>query len=49
MIWYNYHFLGRGKPTTHITALSIMTDEELLENIPPVFEKMFEKIKELIT
>ena len=49
MIWYNYHFLGRGKPTTHITALSIMTDKELLENMPPVFEKMFEKIKELIS
>lgn len=48
MIWYNYHFIGRGKPTTHITALSKMTDEELLADMPPVFEKMFEKIKELI-
>lgn len=49
MIWYNYHFLGRGKPTTHISALSIMTDEELIENMPPVFDKMFEKIKKLIS
>tara|TARA_R110002050_G_scaffold299018_2_gene463567 strand:- start:1845 stop:3824 length:1980 start_codon:yes stop_codon:yes gene_type:complete len=49
MIWYNYHFLGRGKPTTHITALSLMTDKELLENMPPVFEKMFKKIKELLS
>ncbi|GAF05572.1 ATP-dependent endonuclease [Saccharicrinis fermentans] len=49
MIWYNYHFLGRGKPTTHITALSSMTDKELSENMPPVFEKMFKKIKELLS
>jgi len=49
MIWYNYHFLGRGKPTTHITALSLMTDEELLANMPSVFEKMFTKIKTLIS
>lgn len=49
MIWYNYHFLGRGKPTTHITALSLMTDEELNADMPPVFEKIFEKIKELIS
>lgn len=49
MIWYNYHFLGRGKPTTHITALSLMTDEELIENMPPVFDKMFKKIKKLIS
>ena len=49
MIWYNYHFLGRGKPTTHITALSLMTDKDLLENMPPVFEKMFKKIIELLS
>lgn len=49
MIWYNYHFLGRGKPTTHISALSLMTDEELIEEMPPVFDKMFEKIKKLIS
>lgn len=49
MIWYNYHFLGRGKPSTHITALSSMTNEELIENMPPVFEKMFKKIKKLLS
>jgi len=49
MIWYNYHFLGRGKPSTHIAALSSMTDEELSENMPPVFEKMFKKIKKLLS
>ncbi len=49
MIWYNYHFLGRGKPVTHITALSLMTDEELLENMPPVFDEIFKKIGELLS
>ncbi|WP_457609661.1 ATP-dependent nuclease [Lutibacter sp.] len=49
MIWYNYHFLGRGKPSTHISALSLMSDEELIENMPPVFVKMFKRIKKLIS
>lgn len=49
MLWYNYHFLGRGKPTTHITALSTMSDEELIKTMPPVFDKMFEKIKQLLS
>ncbi|RKR84096.1 putative ATP-dependent endonuclease of OLD family [Mucilaginibacter gracilis] len=48
MIWYNYHFLGRGKPSTHIHALSLMTDKELLDNLPPIFDKVFKTIaKEL--
>ncbi len=45
MIWYNYHFLGRGKPTTHIVALSSMSDEELHKNMPTVFSKIFTQIK----
>jgi len=48
MIWYNYHFLGRGKPTTHITSLSTISDDELKENMPPVFERMFKAIEELL-
>ncbi|MBE9585709.1 AAA family ATPase [Mucilaginibacter sp. JRF] len=44
MIWYNYHFLGRGKPSTHIHALSLMTDKELLDNLPDVFNQIFKKI-----
>ncbi|MDM1501208.1 AAA family ATPase [Myroides marinus] len=44
MIWYNYHFLGRGKPTTHINALSLMDDKELKNNLPEVFEEIFSKI-----
>jgi len=48
MIWYNYHFLGRGKPATHITALSAMTDDELKKSMPPVFERIFSTINELL-
>lgn len=48
MIWYNYHFLGRGKPTTHIQVLSSMTNEEIRNNLPPVFIKIFAKISLLL-
>jgi putative ATP-dependent endonuclease of OLD family len=46
MIWYNYHFLGRGKPTTHLHVLSAMEDEEILASLPPVFTSIFERIAE---
>lgn len=44
MIWYNYHFLGRGKPVTHIQVLSSMTDSEIKANLPEVFQEIFKKI-----
>lgn len=44
MISYNYHFLGRGKPTTHIQVLSCMSDEDLKGNMPSVFSEIFERI-----
>lgn len=37
MIWYNYFFLNRGKPSTHITALSAIDRAELRKNLPNVF------------
>lgn len=40
MVWYTYFFLNRGKPTTHIEALSKMTNEELVASMPPVFSRM---------
>ena len=48
MIWYNYHFLGRGKPTTHILALSKMTDIKIKEATPDLFKTLFNRIKELL-
>lgn len=44
MIWYNYHFLGRGKPTTHLQVLSEMKDSEIKDNLPVIFKEIFERI-----
>lgn len=49
MIWYNYHFLGRGKPSTHIQALSEITNEKLRSNMPDVLKKVFDRIIEKIS
>lgn len=48
MIWYQYFFLGRGKPTTHMQFLSSISDNELKRNLPPVFEKMVRRAEELL-
>ncbi|ROI03259.1 ATP-dependent endonuclease [Chryseobacterium sp. G0240] len=48
MIWYNYHFLGRGKPTTHIQVLSSMNDDEIKNNLPLVFTEIFERISSIL-
>jgi predicted ATP-dependent endonuclease of OLD family len=48
MIWYHYHFLGRGKPTTHIQVLSSMTDEDIKDNLPPVFTEIFDRISSIL-
>lgn len=45
MIWYNYFFLNRGKPTTHMLMLSSISDEDLKERIPNVFIRIFDKAK----
>lgn len=48
MLWYNYFFLNRGKPTTHIAVLSTMTDEDLKINTPDVIKKIVEKAKKIL-
>lgn len=48
MIWYQYFFLGRGKPTTHMQFLSSISDDKLKRNLPPVFEKMVRRAEELL-
>lgn len=48
MIWYNYHFLGRGKPTTHILTFSEMTEEDIRQSFPPLFTTLFERMSELL-
>lgn len=48
MIWYQYFFLGRGKPTTHMQFLSSISDDELTRNLSSVFEKMVKRAEELL-
>jgi len=45
MIWYKYLFLGRGKPSTHILAMSDISDDDLRKNMPGVLKRMFERIQ----
>lgn len=48
MIWYSYLFLGRGKPVTHILALSKLNEHDLVTKIPPVFKRLFDYIKKTV-
>lgn len=45
MVWYNYFFLNRGKPSTHILALSKMDE---LDNIPSEFERLIRTAEKLL-
>ncbi len=48
MIWYNFFFLSRGKPTTHILALSSINNEELESNLPSPLLKLKNRVKEIL-
>lgn len=48
MLWYNYFFLNRGKPTTHISVMAEMTDDELRMNTPEVIKRLIEKAKHIL-
>jgi putative ATP-dependent endonuclease of OLD family len=48
MVYYNYLFLGRGKPSTHIQALALIPDEEMKKKMPKVFEYIFDKILSIL-
>ena len=49
MVWYNYFFLQRGKPTTHIEALSKIDDDTLLARMPPVFKEIRKRAEEILS
>ena len=49
MIWYNYFFLNRGKPSTHYLALSKIEDNILKDNAPDVLKRMIKRIEEKFT
>lgn len=48
MVWYNYFFLNRGKPSTHILALSKMDERDLLLNIPSEIERLIRAAERLL-
>lgn len=48
MIWYNYFFLTRGKPITHLLALNYIEDATLIEGMPEIFIRISENVKKII-
>lgn len=48
MIWYNYFFLNRGKPSTHFSVLSSIEDAKLKEKMPPVFARLISRVENMI-
>lgn len=45
MIWYNYFFLGRGKPIIHRLAMNLISNEKLKSDLPKVFKRLSHDIK----
>ncbi|MBV2197131.1 hypothetical protein QNN00_04235 [Bacillus velezensis] len=48
MIWYDYFFLGRGKPGTHIMALENIDTKLLNGKLPIPLKKLTKGIKSFI-
>ena len=48
MVWYNYFFLNRGKPSTHILALSKIDEFDLLSNMPAEIERLIRAAERLL-
>lgn len=48
MIWYTYFFLNRGKPSTHIAALSSIDIVTLKRLTPPVLERMMNDAEKIL-
>lgn len=49
MVWYSYFFLNRGKPSTHISALSQISDSDLLNNTPAVIIRLMDRAKQIMS
>ena len=48
MIWYSYFFLNRGKPASHIAALSSMSEDQLKTSMPPVFSRLITVAEQML-
>jgi len=42
--WYKYLFLGQGKPTSHLNALSQISDGDLETNCPDALKRLIDNI-----
>ena len=49
MIWYNYFFLNRGKPSTHISMISQLSNMELVSKMPEAILRLLECVRRLLT
>ncbi len=43
--WYRYLFLGRGKPASHLDAMSRLSNTELKAGCPPVLRRLCKAMK----
>ncbi|SDZ00067.1 AAA family ATPase [Bacillus sp. 166amftsu] len=48
MIWYNYFFLSRGKPSTHILATSKIKPEIFSDKLPEIFKKILKASRNIL-
>ena len=48
MVWYTYFFLNRGKPSTHIEALSKISDVTLASSMPAVFKRLISAAEKML-
>lgn len=48
MIWYEYFFLGRGKPSVHVAALSNVRDEDLVVCKEGVLHRLSERAASML-
>jgi hypothetical protein len=44
--WYRYLFLGRGKPASHLDAMSRLSSKDLKTGCPPVLARLCEAMEE---
>lgn len=49
MIWYNYLFLNRSKPGTHILVLSKIDDSTFRDNLPNSLKEIIKKVNEILS
>lgn len=48
MIWYKYLFLERGKPSTHLLALSKLEDNIFRDNIPATISNLLKHVSKIL-